>query len=689
VPLQEGAVPVVDYGDAGPIRCIRCRTYINPFFSFLDGGRSFQCNLCGMVNPTPSECFCELDQNGYRRDHAERPELCRGVVEFIAPPEYQARPPAPPPIVCLVEASYGAVSAGILQAVLGSLVSILASLPPDTRFAIVTFDDTIHFYEAYDGGGVRQLVVADTCEICLPLPPEALLQPLEEGPTLDERMQTLATLCCATKNPNAALGAALEACHLLLEPTGGRLLLFQHTLPSSGPMKLLQRDDVRQYGTDKEKALLQPLDDTWGKLAAKMAAAHICCSTFHFANGNFIDLASQGMLSRVTGGQLYLYTNCVPEHRDEWSTKLQAELARNLMRTNGFEGVMRFRCSKGLRVDEYLMGSAKPGDLDVAVAGIDADSAFGVTFRYDDKLEEAQLACVQCALLYTTASGERRIRVLTLGFQVTSSMASLFRYADLDALTNILMRQAALATAKQTLHQVREAVVTATVSILYTYRKMCASSTAAGQLILPESLKLLPLYALSLTKNALLRAGTDVRADERAALIAMACRMPVASSVAFVYPRLFALETLEEDVGALDASGAPTLPQTLPLSLEKLESDGAFLLDDAVSLFLWLGRGVTQDFLEAVLQVRSMDGVDCSRLRLYPVDNSLSIRVNRLVSAVRSQRPHLLQSVRVLVAKDPFEGRFLSMLTDDRAQASMSYVEFLCHIHRQIQSKTS
>ena len=60
----------------------------------------------------------------------------------------------------------------------------------------------------------------------------------------------------------------------------------------------------------------------------------------------------------------------------------------------------------------------------------------------------------------------------------------------------------------------REAVVSATVSILHTYRKMCASKTAAGQLILPETLKLLPLYALSLTKHALLRAGTDVRADE-------------------------------------------------------------------------------------------------------------------------------------------------------------------------------
>ena len=37
------------------------------------------------------------------------------------------------------------------------------------------------------------------------------------------------------------------------------------------------------------------------------------------------------------------------------------------------------------------MGSAKPGDLDVGVAGIDADSAFGVTFKHDDTLEDAQV----------------------------------------------------------------------------------------------------------------------------------------------------------------------------------------------------------------------------------------------------------------------------------------------------------
>ena len=441
-------------------------------------------------------------------------------------------------------------------------------------------------------------------------------------------------------------------------------------------------------------------------------------SSFHFSTGNYVDLASQSILPRHTGGQLYLYANCVPEQRDEWCAKLQAELARNLMRSYGYEGVMRVRCSKGapprrpsvapphsstpaahppachaiagLRVDEYLMGQTKHGDVDVDVPGIDADSAFAVTFKHDDeKLEENAPACVQCALLYTTSAGERRIRVLTLGLQTTSSMASLYRYTELDALMSIVMRKAVseCAGGGKTLHQVRQSIEAATVAMLHTYRRVCASSTAAGQLILPESLKLLPLYALSLTKNALLRAGTDVRADERSALMAAACRMPLTCSVAFVYPRLFALHSLPAEVGSFDAEGTPYLPPALPLALEKLSQEGAFLLDDSVSLYVWVGRGVSPQFVEAVLGVRTLDGVDCSRLRLYPGDDPLSLRVNQLMNAVRSQRPQLLQSVRVVAPKDPLEGRFLSMLTEDRAQHYMSYVEFLCHIHRQIQAK--
>ena len=69
------------------------------------------------------------------------------------------------------------------------------------------------------------------------------------------------------------------------------------------------------------------------------------------------------------------------------------------------------------------------------------------------------------------------------------------------------------------------------------------------------------------------------------------------------------------------------------------------------------------------------------------LDSEMSLHLNRLLNAVRSQRPHLLQCPRVLTAKDAAEVRLVSMLTEDRAQTTMSYVEFLCHVHRQIQQR--
>ncbi len=55
---------------------------------------------------------------------------------------------------------------------------------------------------------------------------------------------------------------------------------------------------------------------------------------------------------------------------------------------------------------------------------------------------------------------------------------------------------------QQPLGACREMVSSAVVATLYAYRRYCASSSSAVQLILPEALKLLPLYALSLLKGA-------------------------------------------------------------------------------------------------------------------------------------------------------------------------------------------
>lgn len=73
-------------------------------------------------------------------------------------------------------------------------------------------------------------------------------------------------------------------------------------------------------------------------------------------------------------------------------------------------------------------------------------------------------------------------------------------------------RVATALVGQQTLGACRELVSSAVVATLYSYRRYCASSSSAVQLILPEALKLLPLYALSLLKAAGLKVGLGAEA---------------------------------------------------------------------------------------------------------------------------------------------------------------------------------
>ena len=82
---------MVDFGPAGPLRCQRCKAYVNPFMTFVNGGREASCNFCGHNSPVAEEYFCRLGPDGRRQDVYERPELCCGSVEFAASPEYMVR----------------------------------------------------------------------------------------------------------------------------------------------------------------------------------------------------------------------------------------------------------------------------------------------------------------------------------------------------------------------------------------------------------------------------------------------------------------------------------------------------------------------------------------------------------------------------------------------------------------------
>ncbi|KAH8097838.1 hypothetical protein JL720_753 [Aureococcus anophagefferens] len=89
---HEAPLDVVNFGSTGIVRCKKCRAYVNPFVSWVNNGRQWRCNVCGFVNDVPNSYFCQLDpETGERRDKQQRPELCKGSVELVAPGEYMVR----------------------------------------------------------------------------------------------------------------------------------------------------------------------------------------------------------------------------------------------------------------------------------------------------------------------------------------------------------------------------------------------------------------------------------------------------------------------------------------------------------------------------------------------------------------------------------------------------------------------
>lgn len=81
-----------------------------------------------------------------------------------------------------------------------------------------------------------------------------------------------------------------------------------------------------------------------------------------------------------------------------------------------------------------------------------------------------------------------------------------------------------------------------------------------------------------------------------------------------------------------------------------------------------------------------VSGAGGAPLTLPRLETPVSRAVNHVLDVVRQQRGCFMRT-RVLKRGDPLEPAFFAALVEDRSPAGISYVEYLCHIHRQIQNK--
>lgn len=218
------------------------------------------------------------------------------------------------------------------------------------------------------------------------------------------------------------------------------------------------RDKNDLHGMETEKKLFQTEHPGFRKLAGKMVEEGVGIDLFIAApSGRYMDIATIGKLllqdltfdgakrinlghlAAVSGGETFFYPNFITP-RD--SLQVVQEVKHTLTRETGYQALMKVRCSNGLQVSSYhgnFLQHNFGADLEFGV--IDANKAIGVMFSYDGKLDAKLDAHFQCALLYTTASGERRVRCTNTVAGVSEGAVESMRFIDQDAVIGMIAKE--------------------------------------------------------------------------------------------------------------------------------------------------------------------------------------------------------------------------------------------------------
>lgn len=499
---EEHPIPLIDYGEMGPPRCRKCRAYINPFMSFIQGGSKFVCNLCLFPSDVGAEWFSPLNGIGKRQDFDHRPEFNYGTVEFAVPKEYETCPVEPIKMIFAIDVSETAVQKGIPKVAADAIMKALYEpsdkhFPSGVKICIVTFDRTLHFYNLTPSlNDAQMLIVSDIENAFIPLREGLFVDPYESKNIIEIVLKSILTMFDCLRIPEPALGALVQSSLIALEKTGGKLIVFLSALPTWGPGNLRFREDSKLYNTDNEKQLFTTQNVYWNNLAKKCLNAGIGVDLFFFPTF-YMDVSTIGVLASITGGEIYYYSDFIQE-RD--SPKVIGEFVRNVTREQAYHVQMKVRCSNGLQVERYVGNYIQKRTSELELSIIDSEKAFCVVFMHDSKLNPRSNVYFQCAVLYTTAIGYRRLRCYNMVASVSSNPGDIIRYADVDACITVIAKNALFKIMKKSLKQIRDELTEICINILACYRKSVSSSIPTSQLVLPENLKLLPIYILCLLK---------------------------------------------------------------------------------------------------------------------------------------------------------------------------------------------
>ncbi|EGR34087.1 sec23 sec24 trunk domain protein [Ichthyophthirius multifiliis] len=436
-------------------------------------------------------------------------------------------------------------------------------------------------------------------------------------------------------------------------------------------------------GTDQEKTLYIPQCASYKDLSLLLLQKSISIDLFIFSS-EYTDLSTTSQLSTITGGNINFYPNFTPELHSE---KLHYNLFRNITKSYSIDCILTLRTSPGLILEGFYTVIGNIQTRDVQISYLDPDYTLGIAYKQKDKIIQNQ-AYVQFAVLYSSLDGKRLIRVFNLALQVQNNIQGIFKNIDFDATFGLLIRKQLSLLNIQNTNQIKDTLIAQTVNILYSYRNYCVQGSSQSQLILPETLRMLPIIVQSLLKQEAFRFYQLILDDK-------ICQNTPYWLNQWLYSKVYAIHNIKNEtfndlnvqIGSIFEDDKVVMPNSIPSTIDRIISNGVYIIDNGESLYIWIQKNVKMICQKIYLKYKKMNNQKeffNYRVLLKKQYKLKSEQYNKLIK-VKQNGSFLKYTSNNQQKLD--EQKAKNLMVVDKNKDQKNYVDFLFKIQNLIQKK--
>jgi hypothetical protein len=234
------------------------------------------------------------------------------------------------------------------------------------------------------------------------------------------------------------------------------------------------------------------------------------------------------------------------------------------------------------------------------------------------------------------------------------------------------------------------------------YRVKEKNDTQNNQLILPISIRYLPLYIDSFLKTGILSNQSKQEMHNYILyLINKLLREPIYSSMKYLYPKFYRIDNIEgpqfninktvkiDNIGLINEKyNIIQKPILLRLSKDIIDFDCAYLIDNGYYIYLFVFNHIEGNFYNDIFGVETYEEAKNSGITNLDEGNpsDLNQRLINIISQLRKENGGNYQPIRIIFLEDNgIKNPVLAnLLKEDQIDIYDNYPSYLCMIHKEI-----